>query len=57
MAGYLPRRLAVTVRRALETFPDVRARALADLLGFLAEHAAPLILDEIQYTPELCCAT
>ena len=85
MAGYLPRRLAVTVRRALETFPavlvtgarqsgkttllrtefgarfayislerpDVRARALADPLGFLAEHAAPLILDEIQYAPEL----
>ena len=85
MAGYLPRRLSVTVRRALETFPtvlvtgarqsgkttllrtefgarfayislerpDVRARALADPLGFLAEHAAPLILDEIQYAPEL----
>ena len=33
--------------------PDVRARALADPLGFLAEHAAPLILDEIQYAPEL----
>src|SRR3990172_13157086 len=85
MAGDRPRRLAVTVRRALERFPavlvtgarqsgkttllrtefgelfayiplerpDVRARALPDPLGFLAEHAAPLILDEIQYAPEL----
>lgn len=33
--------------------PDVRARALADPVSFLAEHPAPLILDEIQYAPDL----
>ncbi|MBZ5639909.1 MAG: ATP-binding protein [Acidobacteriia bacterium] len=33
--------------------PDVRARALADPVGFLREHPAPLILDEIQYAPHL----
>ncbi len=33
--------------------PDVRARALADPVAFLAEAGAPLILDEIQYAPEL----
>jgi len=33
--------------------PDVRARALADPVGFLAEHKAPLVLDEIQYAPDL----
>ena len=33
--------------------PDVRNRALADPVGFFAEHTRPLILDEIQYAPEL----
>ena len=37
---------------ALEN-PDVRARALADPIGFLRENTAPVILDEIQYVPEL----
>lgn len=33
--------------------PDVRARARADSLGFLADHPPPVILDEIQLVPEL----
>jgi predicted AAA+ superfamily ATPase len=33
--------------------PDVRARAQADPLGFLRENPAPVILDEIQYVPDL----
>ncbi len=33
--------------------PDVRAWALADPVTFLAEAGSPLILDEIQYAPEL----
>lgn len=33
--------------------PDVRARALADPVGFLRENPAPVILDEIQHIPEL----
>lgn len=33
--------------------PDVRSRALADPQGFLRDHAAPVILDEIQYAPQL----
>jgi hypothetical protein len=33
--------------------PDVRARAVADPVGFLREHPPPLILDEIQYAPAL----
>jgi len=33
--------------------PDIRARALEDPLGFLADHPAPVILDEIQYLPQL----
>jgi len=33
--------------------PDVRARALADPVAFLSEAGSPLILDEIQYLPEL----
>jgi predicted AAA+ superfamily ATPase len=37
---------------ALEN-PDVRARALADPVGFLRENHPPVILDEIQYVPEL----
>ena len=33
--------------------PDVRARVLEDPVGFLKNNPAPLILDEIQYIPEL----
>jgi predicted AAA+ superfamily ATPase len=33
--------------------PDVRARALADPVGFLADRPPPLILDEIQLAPTL----
>jgi len=33
--------------------PDVRGAAAADPRGFLALHAPPVILDEIQYAPGL----
>jgi predicted AAA+ superfamily ATPase len=33
--------------------PDIRAAALADPRGFLQLHAPPVILDEVQYAPEL----
>lgn len=33
--------------------PDIRAAALADPRGFLAMHAPPVIMDEIQYAPHL----
>lgn len=33
--------------------PDIRLRAKEDPNGFLEDHPAPLILDEIQYCPEL----
>ena len=33
--------------------PDIRSRALADPVGFFARTPGPLILDEIQYAPEL----
>jgi uncharacterized protein len=33
--------------------PDIRARVLEDPVGFLKANPPPLILDEIQYTPEL----
>jgi predicted AAA+ superfamily ATPase len=33
--------------------PDVRARATADPVSFLRENPPPVILDEIQYVPEL----
>ena len=33
--------------------PDIRNRALADPVGFFAQTSGPLILDEIQYAPEL----
>ena len=33
--------------------PDVRSRAQADPVGFFEDNQAPLILDEIQYAPEL----
>ena len=32
---------------------DIRMAALADPRGFLEEHAPPLILDEVQYVPEI----
>lgn len=33
--------------------PDLRARAAADPVGFLREHAAPCVLDEVQHAPHL----
>ncbi|RJQ55615.1 MAG: ATP-binding protein, partial [Desulfobacteraceae bacterium] len=33
--------------------PDIRARATADPIGFFRENRPPIILDEIQYVPEL----
>lgn len=33
--------------------PDVRARAAADPVGFVQEHAPRVVLDEIQYAPDL----
>ena len=33
--------------------PDVRARVVEDPVGFMNENSPPIILDEIQYTPEL----
>ncbi len=33
--------------------PDIRARALDDPLGFLKENPPPVILDEIQYVPDI----
>ena len=33
--------------------PDVRARLLDDPIGFLKAHPPPIILDEIQYAPEV----
>ncbi len=33
--------------------PDVRAAALADPRGFLRMHAPPVIMDEVQYAPDL----
>ena len=33
--------------------PDIRARVIEDPIGFLKSNTPPLILDEIQYTPEL----
>lgn len=33
--------------------PDIRARVIADPVGFLRENHPPMILDEIQYVPEL----
>ena len=33
--------------------PEVRARALSDPVGFLRDHPPPVILDEIQYAPDL----
>jgi len=33
--------------------PDLRARARADPSGFLRDHPAPCVLDEVQYAPDL----
>ena len=33
--------------------PDTRARVIADPVGFLRDNPPPIILDEIQYAPEL----
>ncbi|MFY9343043.1 MAG: ATP-binding protein [Planctomycetota bacterium] len=33
--------------------PDLRARALDDPAGFLRDHPAPCVLDEVQYAPSL----
>lgn len=33
--------------------PHMRERALADPVGFLADHPPPVILDEVQHVPEL----
>ncbi|MBU4361969.1 AAA family ATPase [bacterium] len=33
--------------------PDVRIRAKEDPVGFLNQYRPPLIIDEIQYVPEL----
>lgn len=33
--------------------PDLRARATADAQGFLRDHAAPCVLDEVQHVPGL----
>ena len=44
----LPRHRYLSLER-----PDARARALSDPEGFLSEAGVPLILDEIQYAPEL----
>ena len=45
--------LAATHRFVSLERPDVRARALADPNAFFEENAPPIILDEIQYVPEL----
>ncbi len=33
--------------------PDVRAAAIADPRGFLEQYHQPVIIDEVQYTPDL----
>ena len=33
--------------------PDVRAAALSDPVRFLRDHRPPVILDEIQYAPDM----
>lgn len=45
--------LADTHRYVSLEEPDIRRFAMEDPRGFLATHPAPLILDEIQYAPEL----
>ena len=49
----LRREFGKTHRFASLERPDVRERARSDPAGFFRDHRAPLILDEIQYAPEL----
>lgn len=49
----LRNRFAKTHRFVSLENPDVRVRVQEDPLGFLKENPPPIILDEIQYTPEL----
>src|SRR5688572_26601266 len=49
----LRQELAATHRYLSLERPDLRARAAADPVAFLAENPPPLILDEIQQLPEL----
>ena len=49
----LTERFSKTHRLVSLENPDVRARVLEDPVGFLNENSPPVILDEIQYTPEL----
>lgn len=46
-------RFGATHRYVTLEEPHVRERALADPVGFLADHPAPVILDEIQNAPQL----
>ncbi|HEY7214330.1 MAG TPA: AAA family ATPase, partial [Thermoanaerobaculia bacterium] len=46
-------RFDVTHRYVSLEAPHVRERALADPVGFLADHPPPVILDEIQHAPAL----
>jgi predicted AAA+ superfamily ATPase len=49
----LTERFAGTHRFVSLENPDIRARVVEDPIGFLKEHPPPIILYEIQYTPEL----
>ncbi len=49
----LSERFSATHRFVSLENPDIRARVLDDPIGFLKENPPPVILDEIQYTPEL----
>ena len=49
----LTERFANTHRFVSLENPDIRARATADPVGFFRENRQPVILDEIQYVPEL----
>jgi hypothetical protein len=50
---FLRREFGATHRYVSLERPDVRARALADPEGFLREAGQPVMLDEIQYAPDL----
>jgi hypothetical protein len=50
---FLRREFGATHRYVSLERPDVRARALADPEGFLREIGQPVMLDEIQYAPDL----
>lgn len=49
----LRRQLGRTHRYVSVEPPDVRLAAVRDPRGFLAQHAPPVILDEVQHAPEL----